>query len=340
MFCALATALVLSLIPARCAAASGSALRILSPQPEEVLCGPDVVVHFELSGVTVQPGGCNLHFILDDQPFEVQFDATHPHVFRDVRPGTHTVRAFACNSMHEAYPGIYDIVTFSVGYPSDENRPAPGLPLLTYNLPQGEYLGIDGADVTLNFLVDGAQTCARGYNVQYFVDGKRQLANGCMTQHLTGMGPGFHRIRLELLDYRGNRVEGPFNAAERVILLSPAKTLPRLRAGQKPPKQPTLPSVPGAMTMGRPWQSMESESAPPAKQSRAASPGRDTVTVEEEIDTNGDSAEEKPAFSVREPTRIIRRDPPVNPAEELVGPRPEMAPDTEPQSGRTGGDES
>ena len=74
--------------------AEAAGVRILSPAPGECVPGPDVTVHFELACVGTSPGGCNLHWILDDGPFQVQFDTGHPHIFRDVRPGTHTIRVF------------------------------------------------------------------------------------------------------------------------------------------------------------------------------------------------------------------------------------------------------
>jgi hypothetical protein len=157
--------------------------------------------------------------------------------------------------------------------------------------------------------------------VQIFMDGRRQLANGCMTHHFKDLGAGFHRVRLELVDYRGNRVEGPFNAVERVILLSPEKALPRLKAGAKPPKQPELASIPGAMTMGRPWVSMVEKQAPPPR--AATRKAEDSVTVVEEVDT---AAVDTPKFTVREPSRAVRR---ALPVELDRGTEAETAPETE-----------
>ena len=234
--------------------AEAAGVRILSPAPGECVPGPDVTVHFELACVGTSPGGCNLHWILDDGPFQVQFDTGHPHIFRDVRPGTHTIRVFACDPSHKSIPGTFDMVTFHLMYANDENRPAPNMPLLTYNLPQGEYRGIDAADVALDFLVTGDELCPGGwFHVNYYVDGKRFVADTPGPRFLKGLKPGPHKIRMELVDKRGRLLGGPFNSAERTILLSPQKTLVRLEPGSEGPLQPTLQSIPGAMTQGLPW---------------------------------------------------------------------------------------
>ncbi len=287
-------ALALTVSPrADARSSAGPYLRITSPAAEQVVAGPDVRVCFEISGIATGPGGCNLHFMLDDRPFEVQFDAAHPHVFTDVPPGTHTIRAYAANHLHEAIPGVFDMVTFSVAYANDENRPEPGVPLLTYNLPQGEYLGIDAADITLDFLVHNVELSRNGYRVFYYVDGKRFIANGNGTTfHLKGLKPGMHRIRLELVDDRGRLVHGPFNSPERLILLSPDKDLPRLRPGQRRPLPPVLPSIHGPMTGGRPWVATE--------------PAQEHESKSKESESVGESPAGATGFTARRPSRETR----------------------------------
>lgn len=197
----------------------------------------------------------NLHFKLDEEPFHVQFDGNHAHVFKNVSPGTHTVRVYAANELHEAIPGTQSTVTFSVGYPSTENAPIPGAPVLTYNLPQGEYLGIDAADITVDFLVENAVLSPGGYQVAYYVDGRRFLVqDACGPRHLKNLTPGYHRVRIELQDANGDLVPGAFNSTERTILVSPdsyTKSPSDVIDGY--PAQPRLDSIKGRMTMGREW---------------------------------------------------------------------------------------
>ena len=199
--------------------------------------------------------------MLDDEPFVVQYNPLHPHVFRDVRPGTHTVRVYAADTMHQAVPGSLAVVTFSVTYPNDENRPSVGEPLLTYNLPQGEYMGLDAGDIYLNFIVSGVDLKPNGYKVYYFVDGRRFVATNCRTYPLKKLEAGNHSVRVELVDPYGRLVNGPFNSAERIILVSPEKTPPRLKRSDGAPAQPVIHSLHGPMTNGMPWVSADEQEA-------------------------------------------------------------------------------
>lgn len=279
-------------------------VHILSPVMEQCLPGPDVAVTVETGGVGFTPCGCSLHFMLDNEPFEVQYDPSHPHVFQDVRPGTHTVRAYATDAQHQAIPGTLNYVTFSVAYPDEENRLEFNEPLLTYNLPQGEYRGIDSGDLTINFLVDGTVMARRGYRVNYYVDGRRYVVSDCLTRHVKGLAPGFHTVRVDLVDERNRVVPGPFNSTERVVLLSPEKVSGTLAPGEKVPEQPTIDSIHGAMTMGSPWVPYaDTVGAPP--RSGKATGAQQTISVARE----GAPSVRKSETQVREDVKDVSIEP-------------------------------
>lgn len=235
-------------------------VRLVSPQPEQCLPGPDVLVQYEAGGMTLGKNAWNLHFALDNEPFHVKYDGNTAKVFKDVKPGTHTVRVWLADQQHRAIQGTLQSVTFSVAYPNDENRPYPGAPMLTYNLPQGEYLGIDGADINLDFMVNNVTLSPGGYQVAYFVDGRRFLVqDGCGVQTLKGLKPGFHKVKIELQDPQGIVVPGPFNSVERTIVVSPDQTEPSPASGEYDPyaKEPKIASIAGPLTMGQPWEASQ-----------------------------------------------------------------------------------
>lgn len=227
----------------------GQPVRVLSPQPEEIVAGPDVWVHVAVEGLDVRPGCYSIHIMLDNEPFAVQYDVSRPYRLHDVVPGTHTLRVYAANAFHEIVPGTLVVVPFAVQYHDGENRPERGEPLLTYVLPQGEYRGIDGADILVNFEVSGVRLSHKGYRVQYYVDGQRRILTKEGSAHLRDLGPGYHRIRMELVDEKGRIVPGPFNVVERMILVSPTKDLEPVRFG----RSPALSSIQGPMTGGQLW---------------------------------------------------------------------------------------
>lgn len=283
-------------------------VRIVSPQPEQCLPGPDVVVQYEAGGMTLGPDAWNLHFALDNEPFHVKYDGNTAKVFKDVAPGTHTVRVWLADQQHRAIQGTLQTVTFSVAYPNDENRPYPGAPMLTYNLPQGEYLGIDSADINLDFMVSNVALSPGGYQVAYYVDGRRFLVqDGVGTRSIKGLKSGYHNIKIELQDPQGIVVPGPFNSVTRTILVSPDRAESTPTEGYDPyARQPKIASLAGPMTMGQPWE--------------ASQPRPRALTAEEKKKVDGltvgprsRSAERAKDFDVREggqPDDEVSRDEP------------------------------
>lgn len=256
-----------------------ASISIRSPRPGQTVSGPDVRVEFSAPGFCTSPGGNNLHFMLDDQPFEVQYDASHPHVFKNVLPGTHTVRVYAANSMHEAIPGSLAVVTFNVMYADGANAPTPGAPLLTYVLPQGEYLGVDAGDITVHFLANNVQLSPGGNRIAYYVDGRRYLVYDQAPRHVQGLAPGPHIVRVELQDQFGDLVPGPFNSTERTIIVSPHLRQDQSTIVDKYPPLPHLRSIKGAMTVGRPWVALD----PPRVQTKVQAQESQRLTVRREV---------------------------------------------------------
>jgi hypothetical protein len=249
---------------------------VISPQPEEIVNGPDVAVAVAVEGVDIRPGCNSLHVALDNEPFAVVYNLRVPYRIHDVAPGTHTLRVYAANPYHEIIRGTLCVVPFAVQYHDGENRPERGEPLLTYVLPQGEYRGIDCADVVLNFDVSGTPLSRYGYRVQYYVDGRRYITWRTQSEHLRGLAPGYHTIRMELVDEHGRVVPGPLNAVERTILLSPEKSLEKPRKGEVP----VIDSIHGPMTGGRPWVAREEEPSGKEEMTEAGEAGEaGTITV-------------------------------------------------------------
>jgi hypothetical protein len=178
--------------------------------------------------------------------------------------------------MQQAIPGTIQTLSFQVAYYDGENTPVAGAPLLTYNLPQGEYLGIDAADIAVDFLVQNTTLTPGGNQVAYYVDGRRfRVQNPCTgPKHLKNLAPGLHRIRMELQDCHGDLLPGAFNNEEHVILVSPDKVV-KSPTGRydKYEGLPKINSIKGSMTMGQSWRAIDDEPQvplSPAQKAKAA----------------------------------------------------------------------
>jgi len=121
-------------------------IKILSPRPGEVLTDEQVSVRVQVKDLPIYQDkdlglGPHLHVILDNQPYQAMYDLEQPLVFKDLAPGTHTIRAIASRPWHETFKndGAFALTTFHVLTKTPENQPVSGQPLLTYSRPTGTY---------------------------------------------------------------------------------------------------------------------------------------------------------------------------------------------------------
>jgi len=281
--------------------------RIVSPVQNQCVPGPDVKVQFEAGGITLAQGGYNLHFKLDDEPFQVQYNGNRAHTFRNVMPGTHTVRVYVANALHEVLPETVSTVSFNVAHYDGANYVRPGQPTLLFNLPQGQYLGPDAVDVTVDFAVANATLSPGGYQVAYYADGRRFLVQGpCGPRHLKNLASGLHKIRIELQDHNGDLVPGPFNSGERTILIAPeSREMSPWPESDGYNGQSRLDSMPGPMTIGgpRPMPVIARELTPEEsekKRSLTVLSNRQRLDLEGNLITSDNPATASPAAPARD----------------------------------------
>jgi hypothetical protein len=210
-------------------------VRILSPQPDEVLQAETVNVRLELRGLPLfqnpQLGlGPHLEFILDNQPAIKLYDLNQPLVLEDLLPGTHTLRVFAVRPWDESYKnqGAYAQTTFHIYTRTEANNPDPGQPLLTYNLPQGDY----GAEpIMLDFYLTNAPLHLVAqenpddnivdWRIRVTVNGSSFVVDRWEPIYLKGFESGKNWVKLEFLDEQGESVGNVFNNTARSLTYQP-----------------------------------------------------------------------------------------------------------------------
>ncbi|WP_244348961.1 hypothetical protein [Thermostichus vulcanus] len=239
-------------------------VQILNPKPGEVLSEGQVTVRFAVQGYPLfkdpQLGlGPHLHVVLDNQPYVAYYDLDTPLIFKDLEPGSHTLRVFAGKPWHESFKNseAYAQVSFHVLAPTPEYVPQPQLPLLTYNRPKGSYgaepilvdFWLANAPVRESLLAD----LPRDWRVRYTLNGQSGLLDRWESFYLKGFKPGRNVMVVELVDGKGDPIRNVFNSAAREIIYTPGgqDTLSRLTRGElraedalgivqpKPPATPT-----------------------------------------------------------------------------------------------------
>jgi hypothetical protein len=225
-------------------------VQILSPKFDEVLSDDEVTVKLQVDNFPLFKNpelglGNHLHVILDKQTYQGVYDLTQPLVFKNLTPGTHSLRVFASRPWHESFKneGAYDRVTFHVLTKTAENNPDPQKPLLTYSRPSGTY----GAEpIMLDYYLtnapshpatDGSQTQIPDWRIRVTVNEQRFILDRWAPIYLEGFKLGKNLVRLELLDDRGNPIPNVYNDSIGVFDYNPQTkdTLAKLVGGKLTP---------------------------------------------------------------------------------------------------------
>ena len=201
---------------------TGPTVIIASPLNNEELDATDVGVFLKV-GDWPADRGAHIHVMLDDQPPEETADPMLPTVLRQVKPGQHVVRAFACNGDHVSYKNRTALATvwFKVTGDGASASLDPAAPMLTFNLP-GAVISRAGAKrLPVDFLLSGiALDDLAAWRLRVTVDGEPKFtldASNYRDVFLPPLNAGEHAVRLELIDARGRLMKANFAWSERVV---------------------------------------------------------------------------------------------------------------------------
>ena len=204
-------------------------VKILSPAADQLLKDDTVSVRFEVKDLPVFKDatlglGPHIHVFLDNQPYQEVYDLSQPLIFKELTPGTHTIRAVASRPWFESFknPGAYAQVTFHVFTQTEGNTPTANLPLLTYGQPQGQ---IGAETVLLDFYLsnvgspDANSSSHTPENWQALVstNGSSFYVDEWEPLYIKGLKPGKNWVRIQLTDRRGQPIDNAFNDTIRVI---------------------------------------------------------------------------------------------------------------------------
>lgn len=210
-------------------------VKIISPQAGQIFNQTDITVQLKVQDLPVFQDdklklGNHLDLILDNEPVQQIYNLDEPVILENLSPGTHTIRVFASRPWGESFKndGAYAQKTFSVLTETNDNRPDPHLPLLTYSNPRGTY----GAEpILLDFYLTNAPLHAvaqsdpnlQDWQIRTTVNGTSFILENWQPVYLTGLNEGTNWIQLELIDEAGNNIENAFNNTVRVINYDPQR---------------------------------------------------------------------------------------------------------------------
>ncbi len=173
--------------------------------------------------------GQHIHFILDNEPYVASYDST---IITTMKPGHHVLLAFLSRSYHESikHKKAYVLrelnsldaegkMPFTPAQPEFGDIDADA-PHMFYSRPKGEYIGPQETKrVMLDFYLVNCLLSPTGYKVRATINGTQFTFTKWAPYIIEGLPLGTTKIKLELLDERGNLAPSPYNGVERVITL-------------------------------------------------------------------------------------------------------------------------
>lgn len=228
-------------------------VEIAYPKPDQTLTETEFAAKIKLRGLSIYKEeatqlGPHLKAILDNQPAQDIYNLDEPVAFPELLPGSHTLRVFAVLPWGESFKNAaaYAQTTFHVLASTAENTPDPGLPLLTYNEPQGTF----GAQpVLLDFYLNNAplhlvaaensEDDIRDWQIRCTVNGQTFLFDQWQPVYLKGLKPGQNWVQLSLVDEKGAPINNAFNSTVRLVNYDPEikDTFSKLVRGELPIEQ-------------------------------------------------------------------------------------------------------
>ncbi len=219
-------------------------LKISGLEPDETITDTTVNLRLQVKDFPIYKDaklalGPHIHILLDNQPYQTVYNISEALTFKNLSPGSHTVRAFTVRPWDESFKtaDASAQVTFHVYAPTQANRPDPAQPLLTYNNPQGEY----GAEpIMLDYSITpptpktGQKPSLAPWSVKVSLNGQSFKTSERAPIYLTGFKPGVNWLKLELLNANGKTVANAFSETVRLITFKPngKDTLSQLVRGE------------------------------------------------------------------------------------------------------------
>lgn len=179
----------------------------------------------EVTGLANSTGGQYVCVSLGQGPCIPSFTSGQPLFVGIATPGAHSIFAFACRSWHESvkssgsFKSVTIYVTDTSDAPHQDQEPPTGASRLILNRPEGVYLGSDGKAILIDFFLTGAMSSDRSRGVRLTVNAASSVFDRWVPHIITGLPPGAHTFRLELLQADGSVAIGAPTAAEKSIVI-------------------------------------------------------------------------------------------------------------------------
>jgi hypothetical protein len=173
-------------------------------------------------GIANSDKGQHIHFILNNGPYTAQYE---PTVKAPLEDGHYVLLSFLARSYHESIktPNAYQLRQFVVGSPGSFKEADLKAPHIFFSRPKGKYTGPKETDkLLLDFYLVNCDLGPDGNKVRATINGQEFTFTQWAPYLIEGLPLGEVKIKLELLDSKGQLIPSPFNPVERTATLEPA----------------------------------------------------------------------------------------------------------------------
>jgi hypothetical protein len=153
--------------------------------------------------------GQHIHFILDNQPYYASYS---PVIEQRVKAGDHTLLAFLSRSYHESIKREDAMIIKHFSTDKNSAKKESKEPMLFYSRPKGTYTGEkEIRKLLLDFYLVNTDLNKEGYQVKATIDGTEFMLDKWKPYYIEGLKPGKHKVKIQLVDKKGQLVGSPFN---------------------------------------------------------------------------------------------------------------------------------
>ena len=170
-------------------------------------------------GIANSPKGQHIHFILNNGPYSAHYE---PNISKSLNEGKYVLLAFLSRSYHESVKGndAFYIDTVTMGNPQIKDSIDLAAQHIFYSRPKGTYTGDDTKRVMLDFFLLNTSLSENGNKVKATINDKEFMITEWAPYYIENAPIGDLKVRLELIDDKGNVIPGPFNSVERTTILA------------------------------------------------------------------------------------------------------------------------
>ena len=156
--------------------------------------------------------GQHIHFIVNNGPYSAHYTNNFK---KQLDNDNNVILAFLSRSYHESVKNPNAFVLTQIG----EDKIDLNNELLFYSRPKGTYKGKDTEKLLLDFYLINTKISPEGNKVKATINDTEFIITEWAPYYLQGLPKGEVKIKLELLNAKGELVDSPFNPSIRTVNL-------------------------------------------------------------------------------------------------------------------------